>query len=1563
MSLPLPFPLLFALLLGCGGTVATTEPPTEEAIEDPGDTGEAPSGEAEPAPDAPWNRDEVEAPGSITFTELAYHPAAGDSEWLELHNPMALDMDLSGWSLSGGVSFAFAEGTVLAAGGYLVVAADPDALDTDALGPWQGELDNGGERLELVSYSGRRIDTVRYGDDTPWPVHPDGSGVTLAKIAPTSASDRAEHWAGSRALGGTPGEANGLDPLEPPTVAVLVAEDATWTYDASGAPEDGWQDPGFDDAGWESGQAPFFAGAVDELVEATAWATADNYFALYVGEADGGALQLVGEDTDGSWTTVEEIALEVGPADHLYVAAWELTGDSSSPQMVIAELELPDELVGTDASSWEWVLGPSGANPQALPGNAPPSEEEVASVVDAANADGSWEPPAVEASRGTSPWGSSVGDAFTDAALYVWADTFDASSVTNSQDTYALFRSVDPVAGPSGNAELEDLPTQLVLRTPFSFEGSPSAATLTLDCTVDDGAAIYLNGEEVLRVNLPVGDLEPDTLAEEAVDELLVYETIPTDALLHGDNVLAVALHQAEAEDTDLAFACELTAVTRNEVAETVLLAEVAAGGAWVELVDVSGASQVLDGLVLASSAGHELALEGELEPGERAVVEGWTLDAGERLFLSDGEVLLDAVRVDDRARARLHEAGDWGFPAEETPGDENVFALHDEVVIHEIQYHQAPVSREGEAYAERDEEWIELFNRGDEEVDLSGWQLVDAVAFELPEGTVLEAGGHLVVARDPAALEVEAVGGWEGSLGNGGDRIVLIDAAGNVADEVRYSDGGRWPAAADGGGSTLELRDPWADNAVPEAWAASDESGHTAWGWTTLRGVATPSAVGPDGQWEELVLGLLDAGEVLIDDLSLVRDPDGSRVELVQDGTFDDAAASWRLLGTHRHSEVVEDPDDPGNPVLRLVATGPTGHMHNHAETTLLEDLGAHDYELSFRARWVSGSNQLHSRLYFNRLANTTLVAQPEMSGTPGEANSVAEDNVGPTFQDFQQDVVVPTPGQPVVVSVSVDDPDGVEAVTVWASVDGGAFEGTAMAEERPGSWWAELDGEEEGALVQLYVEAEDGTGETATFPAGGVHSRALYRVASGTDATEGLRTFRLLMTEEDAAWLHEDVHLMSNDRVGATVVYDEREIFYDVGVRLKGSQRGRPTSARVGYGVRFDDAQPFRGSHTSVMLDRSEGVGYGQREVLLNLVMTRAGSVSGEHNDLVHLEAPVATYDGPAELQLDRFTDLVLASQFADGDDGTRFEYELIYYPYTTDDGTAEGLKLPQPDSVVGTSVTDLGDDAEAWRWTWLIKNNTRRDDYSAVQALGRTFDLSGEDFFAEVGEVIDVEQWLEAFAYMTLSGATDQYGAGSQHNAQVYVRPEDGRVLLFPHDLDYFSSSSMALVGQSDLAQLLEDPANERSYYGYLHAILERAYSTDHLGPWCDQLGELLPGQDFASHCAFVDDRAAWVWSGSSESIDAVMPWVDFQITTNGGEDFSAAGAAVLLEGTAWVDVRAIRLEGEADDLELSWLDGQTWQATAPLALGANSLVLEAIDRQGEVVATDAVVVTRE
>src|SRR5439155_2974659 len=150
-----------------------------------------------------------------------------------------------------------------------------------------------------------------------------------------------------------------------------------------------------------------------------------------------------------------------------------------------------------------------------------------------------------------------------------------------------------------------------------------------------------------------------------------------------------------------------------------------------------------------------------------------------------------------------------------------------------------------------------------------------------------------------------------------------------------------------------------------------------------------------------------------------------------------------WRIIGNH-HGEAIDDPDQPGNKVLRLVATGATEHMSNHGETTFVGNrdvVNGREYLISFRAKWISGSRQFNTRLYFNRLARTTLLDAPALHGTPGARNSTYATNIGPTYGGFRHEPAVPAPLAPVTVSAEASDPDDVSAMTLWWSAGGGSW------------------------------------------------------------------------------------------------------------------------------------------------------------------------------------------------------------------------------------------------------------------------------------------------------------------------------------------------------------------------------------------------------------------------------------------------------------------------------------------------------------------------------------------
>jgi hypothetical protein len=268
----------------------------------------------------------------------------------------------------------------------------------------------------------------------------------------------------------------------------------------------------------------------------------------------------------------------------------------------------------------------------------------------------------------------------------------------------------------------------------------------------------------------------------------------------------------------------------------------------------------------------------------------------------------------------------------------------------------------------------------------------------------------------------------------------VLKDPAGNPADQVRYYDRAPWPPYANGGGSSLELRDPNADNGRAEAWADSDESHKTAWQSFTYRALANiPN--GKEGstqptQWNDFTFGLLGAGECLVDDISVIETPATTAIQIVANGGFENGLTGWRTLREPRANPRRSRPDNAAITSCIMSTDRRTCTITSGATRSATSQSSLGGYK-SPSARWLAATTP--ARLYFNRAARTTALPIATDNGTPGAPNSRLVPNLGPTFTGLKHDPVVPQPGQSVTVQVAAQDPQGVAGAEIWWSSDGG--------------------------------------------------------------------------------------------------------------------------------------------------------------------------------------------------------------------------------------------------------------------------------------------------------------------------------------------------------------------------------------------------------------------------------------------------------------------------------------------------------------------------------------------
>ncbi|MFV0426430.1 MAG: fibronectin type III domain-containing protein [Beutenbergiaceae bacterium] len=175
------------------------------------------------------------------------------------------------------------------------------------------------------------------------------------------------------------------------------------------------------------------------------------------------------------------------------------------------------------------------------------------------------------------------------------ADDFDDSAWATGQAPLGfghstIATSIDP--GPPNSLR----PLSTIFRHTFTVEDPALLSDLRLTTRADDGIAIYINGTEVNRTNLPTGTLRPGTYATLAPSTNRALNnpiTIPIDPnlLQPGRNVITASTHLNYRNTYSTSFSAQLSGLHAGGPAPTVTAPAVTASVSGTTTVDLSWTS------------------------------------------------------------------------------------------------------------------------------------------------------------------------------------------------------------------------------------------------------------------------------------------------------------------------------------------------------------------------------------------------------------------------------------------------------------------------------------------------------------------------------------------------------------------------------------------------------------------------------------------------------------------------------------------------------------------------------------------------------------------------------------------------------------------------------------------------------------------------------------------------------------------------------------------------------------------------------------------------------------
>jgi hypothetical protein len=406
-------------------------------------------------------------------------------------------------------------------------------------------------------------------------------------------------------------------------------------------------------------------------------------------------------------------------------------------------------------------------------------------------------------------------------------------------------------------------------------------------------------------------------------------------------------------------------------------------------------------------------------------------------------------------------------------------------------------------------------------------------------------------------------------------------------------------------------------------------------------------------------------------------------------------------------------------------------------------------------------------------------------------------------------------------------------------------------------GLYTAAIRGAAGNTLRAFYLEASDGAAvtrfPTKLEPSADVPERTCLVRVGDTPVSTALAVYRIWMSDDVVSAFRSRPNL-SNELLDCTFVYNDSEVFYNCGIRYRGSPflrsgSGRDPRERYAYRIDFRPDQKFR-EREEMNLDNTEGSNRGplqeraaywfyaqmglqySRQEWPRLVIN--GRVHGSYDDVQKIDGDYidSWFPGNNEGYLHKIDDY--------------FEYSADGTGYTNID---EGLLSDSRHPLL----------PETYRWHFEKRSHPENDNWQHLYGLAVALNTATTSpRYEEIVEAkIDPNHFAKVLALRHAVGDWDSYGYTRGKNNGLYYALPEGKWYLLPWDIDFAfgagdsaGTSLFRVSGQfPEVIQFLNYPKYKQAYFDAFAELVN--------GPWKTSYGTNDPPTVFDR---YLDENAA-------------------------------------------------------------------------------------------------------